>query len=110
MGISNNDAFVIALAAMLSLPGLYALYKGMHKDLEETNLRLQLESYANEIKRLQIKVDEQQRKINDLSLDVVNMRSTHRVLIENLKRLATQVKQRGDEPVVDVDALTQMLS
>lgn len=109
MGISNNDLLVIAMAALLSAPGLYALYKGLHKDLEETNLHLQLESYANEIRRLQALVDEQQRKINEMMVQIASLRSKSSAIGKAAKRLAEQLRVQNVEPVVDADKLIEIL-
>lgn len=104
-----TDVSYLIIGALLSLPGLYALYLGLRKDLEEDNTKLQLDSYANEIKRLQVLVDEQQRKINDLQVLVASLRSKLSALGKALKRLAAQLRAQGIDPAINADKLVDIL-
>lgn len=105
----GQQLFVLLVGAMLAVPGIVALYVGLRRNDEERNRQLQVGALSDEVLRLQRLVDDQQRKLNEMNLDVANLRATQKMLVENMKRLAQQVKKRGEEPVVDVDALMEML-
>jgi len=104
-----SDIAYIIIGTLLALPGLAALYVGLHRDLEEKNRALQLDNYANEIKRLQILVDEQQRKINELTVMVASLRSKLSAIGKAFKRLAQQLRGQNIEPVMDADKLIEIL-
>lgn len=72
-------------------------------------MRLQLESYANEIKRLQILVDEQQRKINEMGILIASLKSKLSAIGKVVKRLTEQLRVQNIEPVVDAEKLIEML-
>lgn len=106
--MSDQVGYLI-IGALLALPGLYALYVSLHKDLEEENTKLQLESYANEIKRLQILVDEQQRRINELHVLIASLKSKLAAVGRSLKKLTMQLQKHNIEPIVDADKLVELL-
>jgi len=105
----SDQLWYVVIGGAMALPGLVALYIGLHRDLEERNLKLQVESYAAEIRRLQGLVDQQQRKINDLEVLVANLRSKLSAIGKALKRLTEQLRTQNIEPAVDGDKLLEIL-
>lgn len=104
-----SDVSFLIIGALLALPGLYALYVGLHRDLDDENTKLQLESYANEIRRLQLLVDEQQRKINEMAVTIAALRSKLSAIGKAFKRLAGQLRKHNIEPALDADKLVEIL-
>lgn len=105
----TQQLLIILLGAMLALPGIYAMYRGMHKDLEEERIELQINALANEVQRLQVLTDDQAREISRLKVETATLRATQKALLESSKRLSQQVQQMGAVPVVDVDGLGGLL-
>lgn len=92
------------------MPGLFALYRGMQKDLDEQRLRLQVETMANEVMRLQVLTDDQARELAKLRVELSTLRATQKALLDTSKRLSIQVQQLGGVPIVDVEGLGGMLA
>ena len=112
MNLLDNDILIVLMlvigaVATLGVPLMF--YRRALREDNATLLSVQVERLSDEIMRLQVKVDEQQRKINDMNVEIANLRSVEKMLVDNMKRLAAQVKQKGDEPIVDVDMLMQIL-
>lgn len=108
---SLADQFAwIVLGALLSIPGIYALYRGMHRDLEEVNMRLQLESHASEIRRLQVLTDDQAREIARLRVKVAGLTAGQDGVMDVARRLSKQVVDLGGVPFIDVNKMGDILS
>lgn len=104
-----SDTAYLFFGVLITLPGLYALYVSLHRDLEDKNLKLQVENYATEIRRLETLVDEQQRKINDMVVTIASLKSKLSALGKAFKRLSAQLKRHNIEPALDADKLVEML-
>lgn len=104
-----QDILILVIGMVLTLPGLAALYRGLHRDVEEQNIRLQVQSMAMEIQRLQVLTDDQAREIARLRVEVGSLRSAQKSLMEMARRLSQQVQQNGQVPIVDIDSLGDLL-
>ena len=107
---ATQQFLVLLLGALLTLPGLAALYRGMHRDLEEQKVHLQVESLANEVQRLQVLTDDQARDIARLRVQVTTLQATQKGLMDMAKRLSQQVETLGQVPIVDIEKLSGILS
>jgi len=94
---------------MLALPGMYALYRGLHTDIEKQRVHLQVDNLANEVQRLQVLTDDQAREIARLRVEIGGLRATQKGLLDMAKRLSQQIQQNGQVPIVDIDSLGGLL-
>ena len=99
---------VLGLATLLAVPGLMAYRRALKED-ESILLRIQIDKLSDEIMRLQVKVDEQQRKINEMSVQIAGLKSKSDAIGRAAKRLAEQLRVQNIEPIVDADKLIEML-
>ena len=116
--IATGMVLLIALA--VATPGLLA-YRKASQGTDIARMEGEMRALRVEIAELRIKIDNQQRLIGDLTLQssaqtatyqlqTANLLSIQKMLLANLARLSTQVRNAGQEPAVDIDALNKLLA
>ena len=111
---------VLLIAIAIATPGLLAYRKSRNQD-DIKQLEEEIKGLRGEVSALRVKIDDQQRLINDLTLQssaqtatyqlqTANLLAIQKMLLANITRLSTQVRNAGQEPSVDIDALSKLLS
>lgn len=99
---------VVLMAAAVAYPAL-TLYRRALREDESAQLKVQVNTMADEVMRLQKLVDQQQGEISKLQVEITKLRASQRGVLEMAKKLSLQIEGAGHTPIVDVDKLGELL-